>query len=122
MMQHGCDGRPAAEWRSGPYKSLVADALIVRIRDGLWQLTKLGRAVMDEVEAEMVGTDNGALVPTWRAAAPENVTPGKAAPREPVPFKPLSRAPLQRPIREGANDYRDIPSLHNGRHLDKETT
>lgn len=124
MDAHGLDGLSPTVWRQGPYKTLASSALIVKVRNNAWQLTKLGRAVMDEVEAAMMGKDSGALVPNQAkdASAPSMVTPGAAPPREPVPFKPLARQGVQRPIRDGAYDYRGIPSLLTSRSLEKESS
>jgi hypothetical protein len=121
MDRHGLDGLSPTVWRQGPYKALASSALIVKIKQSGWQLTKLGRAVMDEVEADMTGQVGGVLMPNPVAAAPADSEPGKAAPRGPVPFRPLSRQCLQRPIRQGAYDYRDIPSLHHARRQEEAT-
>jgi hypothetical protein len=122
MNLHGLDGLSATVWRQGPYKSLATDALIVKVGINAWQVTKLGRAVMDEVEAEMIGGDSGALVPFQIAAERTVVEPGKAAPRELKPFTPLSRQSAQRPIRDGAYDYRDIPSKLTSLGVDEEVS
>lgn len=115
MASHGLDGLEPTKWRQGAYKSLRCDGLIVQ-EGTAWALTPLGRELMDEVEEEMV---RGAAA-TEAAAVRLAMPPLPAPSREPVPFKPLSRQNIQRPIREGAYDYRDIPSRFSGSALEKE--
>jgi hypothetical protein len=83
MERHGLDGLSPTVWRQGPYKTLASSALIVRAGRTAWQLSKLGRAVMDEVEAAMIGRGDGALVPAPADAALDSAKPAAAAPRGP---------------------------------------
>lgn len=102
MAAHGLDDLAPTIWRQGPYKSLQSSGLVDLCGAG-WHLTALGRQLMDQVEAEML---RGAPP----APAPE---PSMAVPRIHKPFTPMTVRQVQRPIREGAFDYRDIPSLHS---------
>lgn len=106
MAAHGLDGLRPSNWRQGPYKVLVNQGLIAHT-DNFWQLTPAGRLLIHQVEAEMIR--NGKSLPAAPAEPPQLVEP----PSRP-PFRPLSRS-AHRPIRDGALDYRDIPSLLTGR-------
>lgn len=98
MAMHRLDGLSPTIWRSGPYKSLSSNGLIDS--DGTaWALTELGRRAMGQLQRaaarDAVGTDEMQVVPSRTAPA----------------FKPL-RVPPRFQTRDGADDYRRIPSLH----------
>lgn len=103
MNVHGLDGLAPTMWRQGPYKALSADGLIRRVAGGFqdtvrWALTRKARELMDEEYVD-----------------PEKFAPPPAIvqPREAPVFRPLNLAKLgTSPQREGAWDFRSIPSRY----------
>lgn len=104
MAAHRLGNMSPTFWRQGPYKSLVTARLIERTFYGCWFVTALGRQVIAQAPA----------APKENKADPLTLGDVVRAP-EPKPFRPLVLASWKTRIaREGAFDYRDIPSLHTG--------
>lgn len=104
MAAHRIGNMSPTFWRQGPYKSLVSSGLIERTSDGCWLATALGRQVIAQAPAA-----------TQEKNAKPVLLGDVVRAREPTPFRPLVAASWKSRIaREGAFDYRDIPSLHTG--------
>jgi hypothetical protein len=111
MARHRMDDRGAAFWRRDAYQVLVDAFVIIREEtdDGsyLWSLTDKGRRMMIAEEAAVL----------FKGDALPPVSPQVALPRtaHPMQAKPLSMgAVTMRVGRDGALDYRSIPSLMGG--------
>ncbi|OFJ46410.1 hypothetical protein BA896_021900 [Janthinobacterium lividum] len=104
MAAHGLDTLTPTIWRQGPYRSLAAAGLIEVTHARYWMLTVKGRALMDAAEAELMQT-------TTPAPAKENLVPPRSVP----PFRPMAARPAIWLTREGALDFRAIPSLYSDR-------
>lgn len=104
MAGHGLDGLSSSIWRSSAYRLLETSVLAVRTQGSCWELTEIGRRVIDDTRAELA-----------RQAKPKANTGTLAAPRSVPAFRPLKARPAIWETREGALDYRNIPSLREAK-------
>lgn len=104
MAGHGLDGLLFSVWRGSAYRSLETSGLAVRTQGSCWELTDIGRRVVNDTRAELA-----------RQAKPKASAGILAAPRSVPPFRPLKTRPAIWDTREGALDYRNIPSLHEAK-------
>lgn len=113
MARHTLSDQSPAKWRKEVYQSLQDAYLIECHNDGFngsprWALTDKGGRLM---RAEQAAASAAALEKDAPAIAP-NIAP----PRIARPFRPLAAGAVgMRVMRDGALDYRSIPSLMGGR-------
>ena len=103
MAAHGLDGLAPTVWRNGPYKLLVSAGLFVQSMDAAqvrtWALTRTAFKLLHN-EPEVNAEPQSAAVP---------LVPARSAPA----FRPFDPAVLgAKPQREGAWDFKNIPSHH----------